>query len=404
MALKSSASHRCESRVIATPSAAFQLVHRSIRFHARIVLGNPRRTEQPGGAVVAGARVDLHRGGQCTHSAGERVNCASPARLAGGPRIRPRAREFAGSVAVRSARVNPARGAAGPLAPAPVLRDIPALPQRTPTRSHRGAMPVRDALPPVLRGEVGADLSVESRAQLESLAHDAQTEKRLAWAREELGGRLKQPDPSWGVYYLLAGCARWRGNVERATQSLLQVGEKVAAKKKWEPLAAIAERSLALSQTHAAARLLVQAHEGLKRDPSASMRSRARGRSTPTTSSWRCCSRSGWARPTTATTGARCSPSWRRGSRPRPRWSGLEEAALEFVEHADWDGLAQLAQALPRWRRRARFRRRASSRKITAQAWRRPGAPARCWSRCGAWSRSCWPAATRRRRTTSVWR
>ena len=31
-------------------------------------------------------------------------------------------------------------------------------------------MPVRDALPPVLRGEVGADLSADSRTQLESIA------------------------------------------------------------------------------------------------------------------------------------------------------------------------------------------------------------------------------------------
>jgi hypothetical protein len=37
-------------------------------------------------------------------------------------------------------------------------------------------MPVREALPAVLRGEVGADLSPDSRAALETLAHDAQTE------------------------------------------------------------------------------------------------------------------------------------------------------------------------------------------------------------------------------------
>ena len=40
-------------------------------------------------------------------------------------------------------------------------------------------MPVRDALPAVLRGEVGADLSASARAELETLAHDAQQEKRL---------------------------------------------------------------------------------------------------------------------------------------------------------------------------------------------------------------------------------
>src|SRR5262249_59925791 len=76
---------------------------------------------------------------------------------------------------------------------------------------HREAMPVRDALPPVLRGEVGADLSAAARAQLETLAHDAQSEKRLTWMRDELGGRLKQPDPSWGVYYLLSAVCALNG-------------------------------------------------------------------------------------------------------------------------------------------------------------------------------------------------
>ena len=50
-------------------------------------------------------------------------------------------------------------------------------------------MPVRDALPAVLRGELGADLSASARTQLETLAHDAQAEKRLVWMRDELGGR-----------------------------------------------------------------------------------------------------------------------------------------------------------------------------------------------------------------------
>jgi hypothetical protein len=128
-------------------------------------------------------------------------------------------------------------------------------------------MPVRDALPAVLRGEVGADLSPASRAELETLAHDAQAEKRLAWMRDELGGRLKQADASWGVYYLLSAVCALNGEVERAQQTLLALGEKVLAKKKWEPLAAVAERSLSLMQTQAAAKLLVEAHEGLGKDP-----------------------------------------------------------------------------------------------------------------------------------------
>jgi len=113
-------------------------------------------------------------------------------------------------------------------------------------------MPVRDALPAVLRGEVGADLSPEARMTLETLAHDAQQEKRLTWMRDELGGRLKQADPSWGVYYLLSAACALNGEVERAQQTLLALGEKLLAKKKWEPLAAIAERSLSLVQTQAA--------------------------------------------------------------------------------------------------------------------------------------------------------
>ena len=208
-------------------------------------------------------------------------------------------------------------------------------------------MPVRDALPAVLRGEVGADLSPESRAQLESIAADAQSEKRLAWARDELGGRLRQSDASWAVYYLMAAVCALNGEIERAQQALLNLGEKVGATKKWEPLAAVAERSLALVQTHAAARLLVQAHEGLGRDPE---RIDALSRA--------------WAinpddlelalllaqRLGDAGHGddrrallAELAPRFAADG----RWNGLEEASLEFVEHADWDGLSQVAQTLP---------------------------------------------------------
>jgi transcription elongation factor GreA len=208
-------------------------------------------------------------------------------------------------------------------------------------------MPVRDALPEVLRGEVGSDLSPDTRARLEQIAHEAQAEKKLAWTRDELGGRLKQADASWGVYYLLAATCALNGEVERAQQTLLQLGEKVAEKKKWEPLAAIAERSLALVQSHAAARLLVQAHEGLKKDPERiDALSRARAINPDDLElGLLLAQRLGEAdqgddrRALLAELAPRFAAE--------ARWKGLEEAALEFVEHEDWDGLAQLAQVLP---------------------------------------------------------
>lgn len=130
-------------------------------------------------------------------------------------------------------------------------------------------MPVRDALPAVLRGEVGADLSPAARATLEALAHDAQSERLLDYSTKELLGRLRQTDPapSWGVYYLLGAVSAHNQEFERAQQTLLNLCEKVAATKKWEVLAAVAEQSLALLSTQPAARFLVQAHEGLGKDP-----------------------------------------------------------------------------------------------------------------------------------------
>src|SRR5262249_41706776 len=209
------------------------------------------------------------------------------------------------------------------------------------------AMPVRDALPSVLRGEVGADLSPGARAMLETLAHDAQTEKRLTWMRDELGGRLKQPDASWGVYYLLSAVCALNGEVERAQQTLLALGEKVLAKKKWEPLAAIAERSLSLVQTQAAARLLVEAHEGLGKDPA---RLDALSRA--------------WAimpddLELAQKLAKRLGDAGRGDDRrallgdlaPRfaeeARYEDLESAADELAEHDDWEGLIHVAAAVP---------------------------------------------------------
>lgn len=208
-------------------------------------------------------------------------------------------------------------------------------------------MPVRDALPAVLRGDVGADLSAASRADLETLAHDAQQEKRLAWMRDELGGRLKQADASWGVYYLLSAACALNGEVERAQQTLLAVGEKVSAAKKWEPLAALAERSLSLVQTQAAARLLVEAHEGLGKDPA---RLDALSRA--------------WAiMPDDLELAQKLAKRLGDAGRGDDRRALLGElagrfaeeglykellsAAEELAEHDDWEGLIHVAAALP---------------------------------------------------------
>jgi transcription elongation GreA/GreB family factor len=208
-------------------------------------------------------------------------------------------------------------------------------------------MPVRDALPAVLRGEIGADLSASARIQLETLAHEAQAEKRLAWMRDELGGRLKQADASWGVYYLLSAVCALNGEVERAQQTLLALGDKVLDKKKWEPLAAIAERSLSLVQTQAAARLLVEAHEGIGKDPD---RLDALSRA--------------WAimpddLELAQKLAKRLGDAGRGDDRrallgdlaPRfaeeGRYEDLESAADELAEHDDWEGLIHVAAALP---------------------------------------------------------
>jgi len=124
-------------------------------------------------------------------------------------------------------------------------------------------MPIREQLPPVLRGEVAADLTPESRAHLEALAHEAQGERALVFVRDECAGRLKQPRATPGIEYLLAAACATNGEIERAHQTLLTLGEKLATGKQWEPLAEVAERALELETSAAAVRLLVSAHEGL---------------------------------------------------------------------------------------------------------------------------------------------
>ena len=208
-------------------------------------------------------------------------------------------------------------------------------------------MPIRDQLPPVLRGEVGAELSPEARAHLEALAHEAQAERTLAHVRDECAARLKQPHPTPGIEYLLAAACALNGEIERAHQTLLALGEKLAAGRQWEPLAAAAERALALETSAAAVRLLVRAHEGLgDRDLLLTALRRA------------------WslqpedlevALKLAVLLGEVGEDDERRtllaDLLPRfaaeERHAGLEEAALEFVEHADHDGLLRLIETLP---------------------------------------------------------
>ncbi len=208
-------------------------------------------------------------------------------------------------------------------------------------------MSAREQLPAVLRGDEGSELSAEGRAMLEALAHEAQGEGELKFVRDECAARLRQSGAVAGVEYLLAAVCALNGEVERAHQTLLTLGEKLGAAKQWEPLAAVAERAIALQETHAAARMLVRAHEGLKRDPE---RIEALERA--------------WAiMPDDLEIGlllaVRLGDAGQGDHRrellaellPRfaaeGRYAGLEEAALEFVEHDALDGLVRLAQTLP---------------------------------------------------------
>src|SRR5689334_11285210 len=103
-------------------------------------------------------------------------------------------------------------------------------------------MAIRETLSSVLRGDEAADLSPKARERLESLAHEAQAEGRVTLLRDECAGRLKQGGASHAVEYLLAASCAWNGEIERAHQTLLVLGEKLAAEKQWETLAAVAER------------------------------------------------------------------------------------------------------------------------------------------------------------------
>ncbi len=208
-------------------------------------------------------------------------------------------------------------------------------------------MPIRDALTAVLRGDTAAELTPAERTQLESLAQEAHAAGEITHVRDECAARVKQAGASFGVEYLLAGACALNGEIERAHQTLLALGDKLGAAKSWEPLAAVAERALGLEETHAAARLLVRAHEGLKVDPA---RLDALERA--------------WAinpddLELALLLAVRLGDAGR-GSHRRAllaellqrfatdaRYSGLEEAALEFAEQDDADGLVRLFETLP---------------------------------------------------------
>jgi transcription elongation factor GreA len=208
-------------------------------------------------------------------------------------------------------------------------------------------MPIRDTLPAILRGDQGADLSPESRESLESLGQQAQAEDLLSFVRDECAARLRQPGASLGVEYLMAVTCALNGEIERAHQTLLALGEKLAGTRSWVALAAVAERALELEESQAAARLLVRAHEGLGRDPA---RIEAMERAWEIVSDDLELGLQLAVRLGEAGQGER-----RRGLLtellPRfaeaRRYAGLEEAALEFVEHAAPDCLIRLVETLP---------------------------------------------------------
>jgi transcription elongation factor GreA len=208
-------------------------------------------------------------------------------------------------------------------------------------------MPIRQALPPILRGEEARDLGPDTRARLETLADEARTEGAAAFLRDECAARLRQPGATPGVEYLLAAACAQNGEVERAHQTLLSLGERLAAARQWEPLATVAERALALEATHAAARLLVAAHEGLGQDPA---------RIEALEQAWVLLSDDLDFGLLLAVRLGEAGESERRRQLliellPRfaaeKRYAGLEEAALEFVEHGGLEGLAALIETLP---------------------------------------------------------
>ncbi|HKQ58193.1 MAG TPA: hypothetical protein VJY35_10025, partial [Candidatus Eisenbacteria bacterium] len=208
-------------------------------------------------------------------------------------------------------------------------------------------MSIRDTLPAILRGDEASDLAPADRDRLEDLGQQALAAGQFVFVRDECAARLRQPGASPAVEYLLAVACALNGEIERAHQTLLALGEKLATEKRWEPLAAIADRALELEESQAAARLLVRAHEGLGKEPA---RIEALERA--------------WAiAPDDLELGlllaVRLGEAGEGERRRRllvdllprfaeeRRYAGLEEAALEFVEHAEPGALLRLIEMLP---------------------------------------------------------
>jgi transcription elongation factor GreA len=209
-------------------------------------------------------------------------------------------------------------------------------------------MTTRDVLPAILRGEEAAELSVESRARLEAVAHQALEENALTFVRDECAARLRQPGPSPAVSYLLAAVSAMQGEVASADQTLLRLGERLQKDRKWEPLAAVAERALDLETTQAAARMLIAAHEGLGQDPE---RIEAIERASEILDD---------DLDVALLLAVRLADVGELDRRrallttlvPRfaaeARYNGIEEAALEFSEHLYLDGLVVVVESIPK--------------------------------------------------------
>ena len=101
-----------------------------------------------------------------------------------------------------------------------------------------------------------------------------------AFVRDECAARLKQQGGAGlAVEYLLALACTLHGERERALQTFLTLGDRLAGKGAWEPLAAVAERALELDETAAGARLLVRATRACAAIRLVSRRCAARGAS-----------------------------------------------------------------------------------------------------------------------------
>jgi transcription elongation factor GreA len=208
-------------------------------------------------------------------------------------------------------------------------------------------MSFRPFLSAVLRGEEAPVLSPEARSRLEAFVIEAQADDALSAVRDDCAARQRQGGCSAGVDYLLALACLQHGEAERALQTLLALGERLTAERLWEALAAVAEHSLAIEPTQAGARLLVRAHEGLAEDPA---RIEALERAFVIV-------------PEDLELGlllAQRLGEAGRGAERRElladllpsfaaegRFPGLEESALEFVEHGWVEGLVRLIGTLP---------------------------------------------------------